>query len=77
MLDASGVDPANAFLDNITVGGAAANWRCWGAMLRVIQIQARFGFMLNLCKYKFLVNSTPILGLEPCKQGHTLREKYI
>ena len=51
VLDSSGVDAANAFLDDIIIRGIAAYWQLsWEATLKVIRKLTRFQFMLNLGK---------------------------
>ena len=68
VLDTSGVDATNAFLDYIMVGGRVADWRLWWEVtLRVMYTEARFRFMLNLHKCKFSVRGTAILGFELCR----------
>ena len=65
VLDTSEANMAGAFLDDITVGGPAADQhQCWDTTLRVMRTLVEFAFMLNLYKYKFLVSNTAVLGFE-------------
>ena len=78
VLDASDMDIASAFLDDIMVGRMEANWRqgC-NATLKVMRTLARFSFMLNLQKCKLLVSNAAVLGFELWKQGYILGQKYM
>ena len=49
----------------------------WQDNLQLIQMVARFGFMVNLRKHLFLIMLEPVLGIDPCKAGYALGMKYI
>ena len=68
VLASSGVEAANAFIDDCNVRGSLEHWQgCWEDTLQLLRTLARFGFMINLRKCKFLVTNAPILGLDLCK----------
>ena len=78
VLAQSGVDAANAFIDDCNVRGHLQDWRgCWQDALQLLRTLARFGFVVNLCKCLFLVTNAPVLGLDLCKAGYALGTKYM
>ena len=78
VLAQSGVDVANAFINDCNVRGHLQDWRgCWQDTLLLLRTLARFGFMVNLRKCLFLVTNAPVLGLDLCKAGYALGMKYM
>ena len=78
VLNASGVDTANAFLDNTMAGGPVVDWyQCWEAMLRIMRMLTRLGYMLKLFKCKFLVINIAFLVFELSKQWYIPGQKYM
>ena len=75
---AAGVDVAQAFIDNMTVGGTCADWQAlWENTLRVLQKFAEFGFKINLRKCKFCQPAAVVLGLELLRWGYRLSSTFL